>query len=139
MAMRTYKAYRELLASVRWKKLAAAGARPQRLLWASTGSKDPAARDTLYVEALAAPDTINTIPEKTLLAFAEHGTVGEPLPADGGYAEAVLEEFRREGIDDAALAARLQREAVEAFVGSWRELLARISEKSSHPAPATSA
>ena len=139
MAMRTYKAYRELLASARWKQLAAAGARPQRLLWASTGSKDPAARDTLYVEALAAPDTINTIPEKTLLAFAEHGTVGEPLPADGGYAEAVLEEFRREGIDDAALAARLQREAVEAFVGSWRELLARIGEKSSHPATVPSA
>ena len=139
MAMRTYKAYRDLLASERWKQLAAAGARPQRLLWASTGSKDPAARDTLYVEALAAPDTINTIPEKTLLAFAEHGTVGVPLPADGGYAEEVLEEFRREGIDDAALAARLQREAVEAFVGSWRELLARIGEKSSHPATTPSA
>ena len=137
MAMRTYKAYRDLLASVRWKKLAAAGARPQRLLWASTGSKDPAARDTLYVEALAAPDTINTIPEKTLLAFADHGTVGATLPADGGYAEAVLEEFRREGIDDEALAARLQREAVEAFSASWRELMARISEKSSHPAAAT--
>ena len=136
MAMRTYKAYRDLLASERWKKLAAAGARPQRLLWASTGSKDPAARDTLYVEALAAADTINTIPEKTLLAFAEHGRVGETLPADGGYAEEVLEEFRREGIDDAALATRLQREAVEAFTGSWRDLMARIAEKSSHPATA---
>ena len=139
MAMRTYKAYRDLLASARWKKLAAAGARPQRLLWASTGSKDPAARDTLYVEALAAPDTINTIPDKTLLAFADHGKLGATLPADGGYADEVLEEFRREGIDDEALAARLQREAVEAFNHSWRELMARIGEKSSHPATAPAA
>ena len=139
MAMRTYKAYRDLLASARWKKLAAQGARPQRLLWASTGSKDPTASATLYVEALAAPDTITTIPEKTLLAFADHGKVGATLPADGGYSEEVLEEFRREGIDDEALAARLQREAVETFTASWRELMARIGEKSSHPATATSA
>ena len=97
IAMRTYKAYHDLLSSERWQKLATAGARPQRLLWASTGTKDPAASDTLYVEALAATDTINTIPEKTLLAFADHGKVGAALPVDGGYAEAVLEEFRREG------------------------------------------
>ena len=90
IAMRTYQAYRDLLASARWRKLAKAGAHPQRLLWASTGTKDPAAPDTLYVEALAAPDTINTIPEKTLQAFADHGTVGAALPADGGNAEAVI-------------------------------------------------
>jgi transaldolase len=129
IAMRTYKAYRELLASPRWHKLAEAGARPQRLLWASTGTKDPAAPDTLYVQALAAPDTINTIPEKTLQAFAEHGKVGAALPSDGGYAEAVIEEFRREGVDDEALAARLQREGADAFVASWRVLLSRIEEK----------
>jgi transaldolase len=131
IAMRTYKAYRDLLASERWQRLAQAGARPQRLLWASTGTKDPAAPDALYTEALAAPDTINTIPEKTLLAFAEHGKVGAALPADGGYAEVVLEEFRREGVDDEALAARLQQEGVEAFAKSWRALMARIRERSS--------
>ena len=129
VAMRAYKAYRELFASERWQKLATSGARPQRLLWASTGTKDPAASDTLYLEALAAPDTINTIPEKTLLAFADHGKIGTPLPTDGGYAEAVLEEFRREGIDDEALATQLQREGVEAFAKSWRGLLSRIREK----------
>ncbi len=129
IAMRTYKAYRDLLASPRWLKLAAAGARPQRLLWASTGTKDPAAADTLYVQALAAPDTIDTIPEKTLQAFADHGKVGAALPADGGYAEAVLEEFRREGVDCEALAARLQREGAESFAASWQALLSRIQEK----------
>ena len=129
IAMRTYKAYRDLLSSPRWLKLAEAGARPQRLLWASTGTKDPTAPDTLYVEALAAPDTIDTIPEKTLQAFADHGKVGAVLPDDGGYAEAVLEEFRREGINDEALAARLQREGADAFVASWQALLSRITEK----------
>ena len=130
IAMRTYKAYRDLLASPRWLRLAQAGARPQRLLWASTGTKDHAAPDTLYVEALAAPDTIDTIPEKTLSAFADHGKVGAGLPANGGYAEAVLEEFRREDVDDEALAARLQREGADAFAASWQALLARIHEKS---------
>ncbi|NDP59766.1 MAG: transaldolase [Oxalobacteraceae bacterium] len=129
IAMRTYKAYRDLLASSRWLKLAQAGARPQRLLWASTGTKDPDAPDTLYVQALAAPDTINTIPEKTLQAFADHGKVGAALPDDGGYAEAVLQEFRSEGVDDEALAARLQREGADAFAASWHALLARIEEK----------
>ncbi len=129
MAMRTYKAHCELLASDRWKRLAAAGVMPQRLLWASTGTKDPAALDTLYVQALAAPGTINTLPEKTLLAFADHGEVGRPLPVDGGYAEAVIEEFRREGVDDDALAVRLQREGVDAFATSWHALLSRIREK----------
>ena len=136
VAMRCYKAHCELLASARWRKLAAAGARPQRLLWASTATKDPAARDTLYVEALAAPETINTIPEKTLLAFADHGQPGATLPADGGVADAVLEEFRREGVDDEALAAQLQRDGVLAFAKSWGGLLARIREKSAGSAAA---
>jgi transaldolase len=129
IAMRTYKAHCEWLATDRWKRLAAAGAQVQRLLWASTGTKDPAASDTLYVQALAAPGTINTLPEKTLLAFADHGKVERALPADGGYAEAVIAEFRREGVDDDALAARLQHEGVAAFAASWHALLARISEK----------
>ncbi len=137
IAMHTYKAYRDLLASPRWKKILRTGAHPQRLLWASTGTKDPAAPDTLYVQALAAPDTINTIPEKTLRAFADHGRVGTAIPDDGGYAEAVLEEFRREGVDDAALAARLQREGADAFSKSWRALLSRIKEKSAQPAGVT--
>ena len=130
IAMQTYKAYRDLLASERWQKLAAAGARPQRLLWASTGTKDPEAADTLYIEALAAAGTINTIPDKTLLAFADHGKVDITLPVDGGDAEAVLQELRREGVDDQALAAQLQREGVEAFVKSWSGLMAKIREKS---------
>jgi transaldolase len=129
IAMRAYKAHCDLLASTRWQRLAAAGARPQRLLWASTGTKDPAAPDTLYVQALAAPGTIDTMPEKTLLAFADHGKVERPLPPDGGYAEAVIEEFTREGVDDDALAARLQREGVDAFATSWHALLTRIREK----------
>ncbi len=129
IAMRTYKAYRELLASPRWRKLANAGAQPQRLLWASTGTKDSAASDTLYVEVLAAPDTINTIPEKTLQAFADHGKVGAALPADGGDAETVLAAFKREGIDEKALATRLQQEGADAFATSWQALLARIQER----------
>jgi len=130
MAMRTYRTHRELLATDRWQRLAAAGARPQRLLWASTGTRDLAAPDTLYVQALAAPDTVITLPETTLLAFADHGRPGTALPADGGYADAVLEEFRREGVDDAALAERLQRDGVDAFATSWHAMLARIEEKS---------
>ena len=137
VAIRCYQAYRELLASARWRRLAAAGARPQRLLWASTATKDPAARDTLYVDSLAAPGTINTIPEKTLLAFADHGQPGATLSADGGLADAVLEEFRREGVDDEALAAQLQRDGVLAFAKSWGGLLARIREKSAESATGT--
>jgi len=133
IAMRTYKAYRDLLASKRWQKLAASGARPQRLLWAITGTKDPAASETLYVEALAAPDTVDTIPEKTLLAFAEHGKINNVLPVDEGSAEAVeavIAEFTREGINDEALAADLQREGAEAFAKSWNDLIACIASKS---------
>ena len=137
ISKRTYKAYRELLASPRWLRLAAAGAHPQRLLWASTGTKDPAARDTLYVEALAAPDTVDTIPDKTLKAFADHGKVGAVLAGDGGDAETVLAEFRKLGIDDAALAVRLQQEGADSFQRSWDSLLAGIEGKSAKLAGAT--
>ena len=130
VAARTYQAYRELLASPRWRRLAAAGARPQRLLWASTGTKDPGASETLYVEALAAPDTINTIPEKTLHAFAEHGELKGAMAEDGGDAEAVLARFTRAGIDVDALATQLQRDGAKTFVKSWQELLQRIGDKS---------
>jgi transaldolase len=129
VAMQTYRAHQEWLQTDRWKRLAASGARPQRLLWASTGVKDPAALDTLYAQALAADGTIATLPEKTLLAFADHGQVDGGLPADGGLAEAVLQEHRREGINLDALALRLQREGVEAFAESWHALLARLREK----------
>jgi transaldolase len=129
VAKRAYGAYRELLDSSRMQRLLNEGARPQRLLWASTGTKDPEASDVLYVEALAAPFTINTMPEKTLLAFAEHGEVRDPLPPDGGDAEQELARFRNAGIDVDELAARLQREGAEAFVASWKELLDSIAAK----------
>lgn len=129
IAKRTYLAYRQFLASPRWQRAAAAGARPQRLLWASTGTKDPEASDVLYVEALAAPDTINTMPEATLVAFAEHGKVRAQLPSDGGDAEAVLGQFAVAGVDVMALAGTLQREGAEAFVASWRDLIRQIGTK----------
>jgi transaldolase len=129
IAARTYRAYRELLASPRWLALAGAGARPQRLLWASTGTKDPSASDTLYVEALAAPDTINTIPEKTLHAFAAHGELKGTMAEDGGDAEAVLARFVRAGIDADAIARQLQRDGAEAFVTSWQALMQRLDDK----------
>jgi transaldolase len=131
IAKRAYKAYRELLVSPRWRKLAAAaaaGARPQRLLWASTGSKDAEASDTLYIEALAAPDTINTMPDKTL-AFADHGELRGELPEDGGDAEATLAEFARAGVDDAALAQRLLREGTRSFDKSWASVMECIAAK----------
>jgi transaldolase len=130
VAKQAYRAYRELLDSERWLRLANQGVRPQRLLFASTGTKDPEASDVLYVEELAAPFTINTMPDKTLLAFADHGKVGEPLPANGGDAEEVLAEFESAGVDVSELAARLQREGAEAFDASWNELLQSIEEKS---------
>jgi transaldolase len=127
---RTYRAHCELLESRRWRDLAAAGARKQRMLWASTGVKDKDAPADLYVSAFAAPDTIDTMPEKTLLAFAERGTVRSPMPKDGGDAEKVLEEFAAAGIDVDRLAASLQVDGAQSFVKSWEELLQRISEKS---------
>ena len=126
---RTYRAYRELLVLPRWRKLAAAGARPQRLLWASTGTKDPDASDTLYIEALAAPDTINTIPAKTLQAFAEHGTLKGTMALDGGDAEVMLARFAEVGIDIDVLALQLQHEGAQSFVKSWQQLLQRIVDK----------
>jgi transaldolase len=129
VGVQAYAAYRDLLESERWKKLAEAGARPQRLLFASTGTKDPDASDVLYIEAFAAPDTINTMPEKTLLAFADHGKVGDPIPEDGGDAEQVLSKFTSTGIDLDELAARLQKEGAEAFVKSWNELIGSIASE----------
>jgi len=135
IATRAYMAYRELLLSERWKKLQAAGAVPQRLLWASTGTKDPVAPDTLYVEALAAEGTIDTIPEQTLLAFADHGNVSGTLLAKTSYAEEIIATFRHGGLDDEQLAAKLQVEGVAGFSKSWRAILARIAEKSKPVAP----
>lgn len=132
VARKTYAAYRELLESDRAMRLANEGARPQRLLWASTGTKDPDASDVLYVEGLASPLTINTMPEKALLAFADHGTVGEPLPPDGGDAEESLAAFADAGIDVDAVSSKLQLDGAESFVASWRELLETIAKQHSH-------
>ncbi|MFJ9590712.1 transaldolase [Streptomyces acidicola] len=129
MARQTYRAYRELLDSPRWQRLANEGARPQRLLWASTSVKDPEAPDVLYVAALTAPFTINTMPDQTLEAVADHGKVGELLPADGGDSEEVIASFARAGIDTGSLARELQREGADAFVTSWKDLLDRIGAR----------
>jgi transaldolase len=131
VAQQTYRAHRELLASARWRALAGAGAAPQRMLWASTGTKDPDASPTLYVEALAAPGTVDTMPEKTLLAFAEKGQVGAAMPVDGGDTQAVLARFAAAGIDVDALAQKLQEEGAQSFVKSWTELMQSIADKSS--------
>jgi transaldolase len=130
IARRLYTAYQDLLVSPRWQRIQNEGARPQRLLFASTGTKDPEASDVLYVHALAAPFTIDTMPEATLAAFAAHGEVGPPLPRDGGDCEAVLARFTDAGIDLDALAARLQEEGAAAFAKSWNELLAVLEKKS---------
>lgn len=129
VAKRTYAAYRELLDTPRWQRLEAAGARPQRLLFASTGTKDPQASDVLYVTGLAAPETINTMPEKTLLAFADHGSFGELLAADGGDCARTITAAERAGVDVDALALRLQQEGAEAFERSWHDLLECIARK----------
>jgi transaldolase len=129
IAQRTYKAYREMLASPRFQRVANAGARAQRLLWASTGTKDPKASDILYVKSLAAPFTINTMPEGTLHAVADHGEVGEMMAPDGGDAEKVLASFGKAGIDLDALATRLQDEGAQSFVKSWNDLIARLDAK----------
>jgi transaldolase len=137
IARRTYKACRQLLASPRWQRVYNAGARPQRLLWASTGTKDPKASDVLYIKALAAAFTVNTMPEGTLKALVDHGEVGPLLPVDGGDCEAVLTEFAKAGIDTDALAAQLQDEGAKSFVKSWNELMAVIASKSAALAKAS--
>jgi len=130
MATRTYKAMRTLLGSDRWERVYNLGARPQRLLWASTGTKDPKASDILYIKGLAAPFTVNTMPEGTLKALAAHTELGELLPVDGGDCEEVLARFAQAGVDVDALAAQLQDEGAKSFVNSWNELLGVISSKS---------
>jgi transaldolase len=134
---RTYHAYRTLLDSPRWQRVFNEGARPQRLLWASTGTKDPAASDILYVKALAAPFTVNTIPEATLKALADHGALGGILTADGGDDEEVLARFAGAGVDVDALAGQLQEEGAKSFVNSWQELMNVIAAKSADLAKAS--
>jgi len=129
IARQTYKAYRACLGSPRWQRVFNAGARPQRLLWASTGTKDPSASDTLYIKELAAPFTVNTMPEGTLKALADHGTMGGILTPEGGDSEEVLARFAAAGVDVEALAARLQDEGAKSFVSSWRELMGVIASK----------
>jgi len=129
VAQQCYKAYRELLASARFQRAFNAGARAQRLLWASTGTKDPKASDTLYVKALAAPFTVNTMPEGTLKAFADHGQLGKILAPDGGECERVLSAFGEAGIDTETLAAQLQNEGAASFVKSWNDLMSCIDSK----------
>ena len=130
IAGRSYKAYCDLLATDRFQRLGGLGARPQRLLFASTGTKDPKASDVLYIGALAAPNTIDTMPEETLLAFHDHGKVSGALPRDGGDAEATLAAFGKAGVDIDALAAKLQTDAAKSFVDSWQDLLKAIEAKS---------
>jgi transaldolase len=130
VAKRTYKAYRDLLGSPRWERIYNAGARPQRLLWASTGTKDPKAPDVLYIKALAAPFTVNTMPEGTLKALADHGDLSEIMSADGGDCEAVLDQFAAAGIDIDDLGAKLQDEGAKSFVSSWNDLMEVIASKS---------
>ena len=130
VAKRTYEAYRDLLGSPRWERIYNAGARPQRLLWASTGTKDPKASDVLYIKALAAPFTVNTLPEGTLKALADHGDLSEIMSADGGDCEAVLDEFAAAGVEINDLAAKLQDDGAKSFVISWTELMSVIASKS---------
>ncbi len=130
ISQRAYVAYRELLNSPRWLRVANEGARAQRLLWASTGSKDPKASDILYIKALAAPFTVNTMPEGTLNAFADHGDLGDALAINGGDSEAVLAQFAKAGINSDALAAQLQKEGAESFVKAWTSLIGQIESKS---------
>jgi len=130
IAQRTYKAYCELLASARVQRALNFGARPQRLLWASTGTKDPKASDVLYVKALAAPFTVNTMPDATLKALADHGEIGATLPPDGGDCEQVLAQFAKAGIDIDKVAAQLQEDGAKSFVKSWNDLMAVIDSKS---------
>ncbi|MGH3635681.1 MAG: transaldolase family protein, partial [Mycobacterium sp.] len=126
-----YRAYRQLMDSERFQALENLGARMQRLLWASTSAKDPAAPDTLYVHGLAAPFTVNTMPDATLEAFFDHGEVGDPLPADGGDADALLTRFAEAGVDLGEVAAQLQRDGATSFVDAWNELMGRLETQTS--------
>jgi transaldolase len=137
IAKRTYKAYRDLLGSPRWQRIYNAGARPQRLLWASTGTKDPKASDVLYIKALAAPFTVNTMPEGTLKALADHGEISEIMSVDGGDCERFLDQFATAGIDVDGLGATLQDEGAKSFVASWNDLMAVIASKSATLAKAS--
>ncbi|HSU32965.1 MAG TPA: transaldolase [Bryobacteraceae bacterium] len=130
VAKRIYCSYRLLLSSDRWQRVYNFGARPQRLLWASTGTKDPKASDILYIKELAAPLTVNTMPEETLKAFADHGELGAGLPADGGDSDFVLSNFAKSGIEIDALAVQLQDDGAKSFVKSWNELMSVIASKS---------
>ena len=130
VSQQAYRAYRDVLDSDRFQRLANLGARAQRLLFASTGTKDKSASDTLYIAGLAAPNTVNTMPEDTLLAFADHGAAPVALPRDDGGSEATLAAHVNAGIDLAALAEQLQSDGAKGFVKSWRELLAAIDAKS---------
>jgi transaldolase len=121
-----YRSYRQTMASERWQKLRNDGARSQRLLWASTGTKDPDAPDTLYVHGLAAPFTINTMPDSTLEAFFDHGEAGDPMPADGAEGDELLSRFAEAGIDTQALAAQLQSDGAKSFVDAWNHLMERV-------------
>jgi transaldolase len=129
VGQQVYKAYRDVLDSDRWQRLANSGARPQRLLFASTGTKDPKASDVLYISGLAAPNTINTMPEKTLLAFGDHGKLAGTLPRDGGNCETVLGDFRKAGINLEQLATDLQSNGAKSFDESWQNLLSAIASK----------
>jgi transaldolase len=124
-----YQAYRQVLDSDRAQRLENSGARMQRLLWASTSTKDPKSPDTLYVQGLSAPFTINTMPDKTLTSFYDHGEVGPPMPADGGDSEAVLARFKDAGVDVGALATKLQKDGAKSFDSSWKDLMSRISKQ----------
>jgi len=126
VGQRAYAAYRELIAGDRAQRLANEGAMTQRLLMASTGTKDPEASDVLYIEALGAPNTVNTMPEAALLAYADHGVTGDPIAPDGGTAEDVLAEYGTAGFDIDELAARLQSEGKESFAKSWHSLIDTI-------------
>ena len=127
VGLATYRAYRQLMDSDRVQRVENSGGRVQRLLWASTRTKDPAASDTLYVHGLAAPFTINTMPDETLQAFYDHGEVGEPMPADGGNCDAILARFADAGIDVTGLATKLQTDGAKSFVAAWNDLIERIS------------
>jgi transaldolase len=128
-ARAAYAEFKRIFGSNRFAALSAEGARPQRLLWASTSTKDPAASDTLYVHGLGAPLTVNTMPDETLRAFADHGEVGPPMPADGGDAEETLAAFAEAGVDADALAAQLQTDGAASFVSAWKDLLGVVDAK----------